>query len=196
MEAAVLERSVTRPSKTGSAPKIEPDMGSWTSADGTRVLIRSIGASDLELERAFVRGLSRDTSYQRLMSGRFPTEEELRRWTDVDGGREFALIAVVAAKGGDRQVGVARFIIDAVPDEADFAMVLSDDWQGRGLGRQLLSRLIEAARRRGLKRRVGETLSVNTAMLALARKLGFEARMVRGAATVTALSLPLDRTPG
>jgi len=53
--------------------------------------------------------------------------------------------------------------------------VLSDDWQGRGLGTVLLSWLIAEAWRRGVRRLVGTTMSDNDGMLALARRLGFRA---------------------
>jgi L-amino acid N-acyltransferase YncA len=58
-------------------------------------------------------------------------------------------------------------------DEAEFAIVLSDDWQGHGLGGVLLSSLIAKARQRGVRRLIGTTMSDNDGMLALARKLGF-----------------------
>jgi len=87
--------------------------------DGTPVLIRPIERTDLELERAFVNGLSRETRYWRLMSGRELLPGELERWTDVDPAHEIALIAV--------------------------ASVIGDEWQGHGLGRALLTRLMQLA---------------------------------------------------
>ena len=155
------------------------------------VTIRPIAKADLELEEAFVRGLSRTTGYRRLLSARKPSAEEVRRWTDIDPSIELALIATVDAGGRERQVVVARYVVEPATGEAEFAIVVSDEWQGKGLGRKLLAHLIDAARRRRLKRLVGTTLSENAAMLSLAREVGFKARREAGSAMIMTLSLDL-----
>ena len=76
-------------------------------------------------------------------------------------------------------------------DAAEFAIVLSDDWQGRGLGRRLLGELMAAARRGGVLRLYGTTLSENTAMIALAQSLGFVVMIDRDIATMTNMTLDL-----
>ena len=147
----------------------------WTAADGTLVTLRPIEAGDFALEEAFVAGLSASTGYKRLLSARRLTREEIRRFTEIDPECEFAMIATSVHDGVEQQVGVARYVKQGWSDEAEFAIVLSDDWQGRGLGGLLLSSLIAEARQRGVRRLIGTTLSENRAMLALARKLGFSA---------------------
>ena len=77
--------------------------------------------------------------------------------------------------GREPQIGVARYVKEGCSEVAESAIVLSDDWQEKGLGAALLSSLIAEARERGVKRLVGMTLSENDGMLALARKLGFSA---------------------
>ena len=72
------------------------------------VTIRPIRATDFALERAFVDGLSAATGYQRLMSTRRLSDEEVRRFTDLDPERELALIAVTVVDGKERMLGVAR----------------------------------------------------------------------------------------
>jgi acetyltransferase len=167
----------------------------WIARDGTRVTIRPIRAQDLELERAFVNGLSRATAYQRLMSARTPSSEELRRFTDIDPAREMALIATASVEGRERQIGVARYVRDAeTEDEAECAIVLADDWQRRGLGTKLLASLIDAAQRQGVRRLVATTHSENEAMLALARRLGFSLALNRESASITNLTLDLGET--
>jgi len=171
---------------------MRPEPERWTARDGTVVTIRPIGAADFELERAFVDALSPATGYQRLMSTRRPSSDEIKRFTDIDYEREMALIATVVANDRERQIGVARYVIDeAVPAEAEFAIVLADDWQRHGLGVKLLGSLIRAARAAGLRRLVGTTLSANQTMLALARKAGFHLRLHPEAATTTLLTLDL-----
>ncbi len=166
---------------------------SWTAPDGRPVTIRPIRAADFELERAFVDGLSPATGYQRLMSTRRPSDEEVRHFTDIDPKRELALIAVTVADGKERQVGVARYVKDEhTPDEAEFAIVLSDAWQRCGLGAKLLASLIDAARRNGVRRLVATTLSANSGMLALARRMGFRLALNPTSAAITNLTLDLQ----
>jgi acetyltransferase len=167
----------------------------WRPLQGPAVTIRSIAAEDLDLMRSFVQRLSAQTGFQRLMSPRKPTEEELQRWTFVDGVREVALVASVREGAGERLAGVVRYVReDAVP-EAEFAIVLADDWQRRGLGTELLRRLIACARQQGVVRIAGMTLSTNTAMRSLAKRLGFRARKSPDSASLVLLELPLARAP-
>jgi len=161
----------------------------WIAADGTAITIRPIRAEDLGREQEFVEALSANTRYQRLMSTRRPSIEELRRLTDIDWRREFALVATALVERRERFVGVARFVRLSSAGDAEGAIVLSDDWQGRGLGTRLLASLVAAAQHRGVCRLIGTTLSANSAMLALARKLGFALALDGG--TVTRLSLDL-----
>ena len=169
-----------------------PTSETWVAADGTVITIRPISAADLALEQEFVDGLSASTGYQRLMSARHPSIEELRRFTDINLERELALIATASVQGRERQIGVARYVKEeSSPSEAEFAIVLSDDWQGRGLGTRLLSGLLAAAKSHGVRRVVGTTMSENRAMLAVARKLGFKLAADPGSATITNLTLDL-----
>jgi len=151
-------------------------------------MLRPISAADFALEKEFVKRLSPQTGYQRLMSARRPSLEELRRWTQPDPEREYVLIATIPFEGRERQVGVARYAMDAGGD-AEVAIVVSDDWQGRGLGRRLLSELVQAARARGVRRLYGTTFSSNVPMRELARKLVFALSGDARSATVTNLSL-------
>jgi len=91
----------------------------------------------------------------------------------VDFSRDMALAAATMLDG-ETLLGVARYVRDRSGDAAEFAIVIADAWQGRGIGRRLLAKLIEAARRRGVKRLYGDILATNRPMLELARKLGFE----------------------
>jgi acetyltransferase len=163
----------------------------WTAADGTAVAIRPIAAADFDLELAFAQGLSMRTGYQRLLSPRRLSRAEIERMVRIDGECEVALIATTAHEGRERQIGVARFVREACGEIAEIALVVTDDWQHRGLGRRLLDGLIAAARRRGVRRLVGTTLSDNRAMIALAHALGFETAAERGVAFLTNVTMSL-----
>jgi RimJ/RimL family protein N-acetyltransferase len=130
------------------------------------------------------------------MSARSPSREELVRFTDIDHERELALIATTPVQGRERQIGVARYAKESSsPGDAEFAIVLSDDWQGRGLGTRLLASLVAAAKRNGVRRLVGTTLSTNHGMLALGRRSGFKLAGDPRLATITNLTLDLATWP-
>jgi acetyltransferase len=96
----------------------------------------------------------------------------LARFTQVDYDREMALIAVIQASA-ERQIGVARYVMNPDGASCEFAIVVSEAWQGRGLGKHLMLQLMEIARARGTTIMVGQVLAANTQMLTLAAKLGF-----------------------
>lgn len=146
-----------------------------TLRDGTHVTIRPIGPRDEAREQAFVRGLSDESRYFRFMNTlRELTPGMLHRFTDPDPDRELALVALVGAEEDPRQVAVARFVATATGDAAEFAIVVADDMQGKGLGTRLMHELIRSARARGLRQLEGTVLASNHPMLALMLALGFE----------------------
>ena len=169
----------------------QPTFETWVAADGTVITIRPICAADLALEQEFVNGLSAPTGYQRLMSTRRPSLEELRRFTDIDYEREMALIATTPVQGRERQIGVVRYVKESSTGDAEFAIVLSDDWQARGLGTRLLASLLVAAKDHGVRRLVSTTLSENSGMLALGRKLGFKVATDPASTMIANLTLDL-----
>jgi acetyltransferase len=142
--------------------------------DGTRLQVRPIRPEDADLERAFVAGLSEETRYRRFMQN-LPglTPQMLARFTQVDYDRELALIALGSVRRRERILGVARYVANPDHESAEFAVVVADAWQGRGLGRALMELLIARARARGYSRLVGNVLAINTPMLGLAASLGF-----------------------
>jgi RimJ/RimL family protein N-acetyltransferase len=167
----------------------------WAAADGTVITIRRISAADLLLEAEFVNGLSASTGYQRLMSPRRPSPEELRRFTNIDDQHELALIATMLVQDKERQIGVARYVKESNPGDAEFAIVLSDAWQGRGVGTKLLESLLAAAKAHGVRRLIGMTLSENRGMLALGRKVGFKLARDPRSATIMNLTVDLAEWP-
>ncbi|WP_196766855.1 GNAT family N-acetyltransferase [Burkholderia territorii] len=165
----------------------------WAARDRTPVLLRAIEPGDLEIERDLVGRLSSQSCYMRLMSVRKPTEDELVRWTRIDRRREGAVVATIRSDGSDRLIGVARYAADdGETDVVDCAIVIDDAWHRQGLGRVMLSSLIDLAGRSGMKRIVGKTWSENRAMLGLARSLGFRLSREAEIASVTNLRLDLD----
>jgi acetyltransferase len=163
---------------------------------GERLSIRPIRPEDAALEMAFVDGLCAESARLRFMSGlRSLTGEMLARFTQIDYDREMALIATVGAGAAERQVAVVRYI--AMPDgvSCEYAIVLADDWQRRGLGRFMMQRIIDVARDAGLRTMTGWVLAGNRGMLGLCHKLGFRERHVPDDPTLRQVSLDLAAAP-
>jgi acetyltransferase len=164
----------------------------WPLPGGEEATLRHIRPDDLAIETTFVDGLSAETGYNRLFSTRHPDETQIRRWTTVDPAREVALVVAVGRGDAERMLAVGRYVRDDAGPDAEFAVVVGDDWKRCGLGARLIEGLVERARRSGVRQLYGETLSTNVGMLALSRKLGFSARRVIGDSTVTRLALALN----
>ncbi|HEX9686401.1 MAG TPA: GNAT family N-acetyltransferase [Burkholderiales bacterium] len=166
----------------------------WTAPNGVRVTVRPIRPEDAEIERAFVKQLSPEAKYYRFMSTiRELSPQMLARFTQIDYDREMALIAVAAKDGRAEEVGVTRYITNPDGSSCEFAIVVDDEWQTHGLGRYLLSQLIEIARSRGLTTMSGDILTANQPMLALAASLGFAIGEVPGEAGLKRATLALER---
>ena len=144
--------------------------------DGTHVVLRPIRPQDDAIELAFIGSLSSATRYNRLISGRRLTPEEIRRLTRIDYEREMAFVAVTADAGQARLLGVARYVMDSAGAGAEFAIVVADAWQHKGTGSLLLGMLLQYAQSAGLARLHGVTLATNQAAQGLARKFGFAQR--------------------
>ncbi len=153
---------------------------------GAPVTIRPLRPEDMAIEREFVTGLSAETRHNRLLGGAIKiTDEYLHRLTHLDWTREAALAAIVMLGDTETIIGVARYAIDAGGESCEFAVVIADAWQRRGIGKRMLAKLIDVARKRGLKRMYGDTLATNEGMLRLLRKLGFSLQRHPEDATLT-----------
>jgi acetyltransferase len=142
--------------------------------DGTALHVRPIRPEDAELERAFVGGLSEQTRYFRFMH-HLPqlTPQMLARFTQVDYDREMALVAIDGEGDAAHIVGVARYVTNPDQESAEFAVVIGDSWQGRGVGSMLMRELLACGKARDLARIEGVVLKQNHGMLRLMEALGF-----------------------
>jgi acetyltransferase len=196
---ALDARIVLAPALPGRAPyahlAIHPYPADLESrerlGDGTLVTVRPIRPEDAVAEAAFVERLSADTRRMRFQSSiRVLSPSMLARFTQIDYDREMALVAI-AGEGDGEQIAVARYA--RLPDgkSCEYAIVLSDAWQGRGLGRRLMQRLIAIARDRGLERMVGWVLADNQTMLRLCERLGFVSEAEPGEPMLRCVTLDL-----
>ncbi len=148
--------------------------GRLTLSSGATLEVRPIRPEDAAMEMAFVAGMSQESRYRRFMQ-HLPglTPQMLARFTQVDYDRELALVALDGVPPAQAIVGVARYVANPDHESAEFAIAVTDAWQGSGLGRALLQRLVDCARAREFRRIVGSILAINAPMVKLAEKLGF-----------------------
>lgn len=140
--------------------------------DGTRVPVREVRAEDAPALRRLVGRLSERSSYLRYFgSMKELTEVQARRFAEVDGTKRFALVAL-DPENEQEIVAVVRYDREGDTDAAEYAALVEDRWQGRGLGIGLTYLLVEAARERGLRRLHAFVLHENRGMLHLLRSLG------------------------
>ncbi|GEM_PF-333152 len=146
--------------------------------DDRRVNVRHICPEDADrLVELFWR-LSADTRWRRFFVPLDNVDSELvrrtaRRMAAIDRRCEVALAAVACEDGHERIVAVARFACPKAADETvEGSIVVRDDYQGAGLGSQLLHLLIRAARMRGLRTMTIFTQGDNPAILTIIRRMG------------------------
>jgi acetyltransferase len=154
--------------------------------------VRPILPQDAPLEAALVEGLSSESRYARfLVGGGRLTDEMLAAYTQIDYVNHMALVVSVARPDGTGEDLIAdgRFVME--DGAAEFAMLVADAWQGKGVGRRLFATLVRAARVAGAREIFGEVLSTNRRMIGLARDAGFRISNVPGDATVCMVRLPL-----
>jgi acetyltransferase len=147
----------------------------WTLLDGSAATLRPIRASDMELERAFVRNLSPQSKFKRFMGElKELSPEQLHAFTHPDRSRESVYVVIRSTAAGEEEIAVARYIVEPGGDACEFAITIADAWQGKGVAGRLMRALIRDARARGLARMEGFVLGANTRMLDFVRKLGFK----------------------
>ena len=135
-----------------------------------KLRIRPIRPQDEALLDGFVRRLSREDVRMRFFGPlRELSHEMAARLTQIDYDREMAFLLL----DGELLVGVGRLAADPGFEQAEFALVVASDRQGRGYGALLLNHVLHYAKSRGIKRVVGHVLRENGKMLDLVKRLGF-----------------------
>ncbi|AVS62247.1 GNAT family N-acetyltransferase [Paracidovorax avenae] len=158
----------------------------WPMRGGGEFLVRPVRPDDAQMLQRLVKELSPESRYFRYISqiAELPASM-LARFTLIDYDREMALVAVhrerSAGEDGEirnteRIVGVSRYVTNPDQTSCEFALVVADDFNGRGLGSRLMLSIMEAARDKGLTEIQGLVLAGNPSMLKLMRRLGFEVR--------------------
>jgi len=141
-----------------------------------KVKLRPIRPEDEPLWTEMISSLSEATIEYRFFGPvKEITKAMLVRYCHIDYDREIAIVAIHGTKKKAKMLGVARLTKETgIAEEGEFAIVVRDEWQGKGLGTQLMQALIEAARDYHVREIYGHVLVGNTGMLRFAESLGFD----------------------
>jgi acetyltransferase len=147
---------------------------------GEKVHIRAIRPEDEPLWAEMVESFSPATVEYRFFGPvKEVTKSMLVRYCHIDYDREIALVAIRESKGRKKSsmLGVARLTIEtANAEEGEFAIVVCDEYQRKGIGSKLMDALIQAARDRHVREINGHVLAANPGMTRFAENLGFDIR--------------------
>jgi len=158
-------------------PYPEQYVTQWKLRDGTPLTIRPIRPEDEPLMVKFHGTLSEESVHFRYFGiiklEQRVVHERLTRICFNDYDREIAMVATCQAPKEEEIIGVGRLIKVHGVNEAEFAIVISDQQQGQGLGIYLLKLLVEIGRKEGVERIIGHILPDNYRMQRACKKLGF-----------------------
>jgi acetyltransferase len=163
--------------------------GTWITKDGTRIDIRPIRPEDEPLMVEFHHRLSERSVYFRyfhlLNLSQRTAHERLTRVCFIDYDRGMALVAEREnPDGGHELLGIGRLTRVHGTDDAEMAVLVSDDFQGQGLGSELIAQLIKIARQEKMARITADILGENRTMQRVCQRLGFELKYDPDDATV------------
>lgn len=186
LDARVVLHDPKTPEDKLPRPAIRPYpsqyIGEWTTRDGTPVIVRPIQPEDEPLIAKFHETLSERTVFMRYLQAMNLSQrtghERLSRLSFVDYDREIALLALRSNPEDHTPeiMGICRLSKQQWTNQAEFALIVSDQFQHHGLGKELLLRLMQVARDEHFSTIYGFVLEENHEMIRLVEKLGFRMR--------------------
>ena len=155
----------------------------WPLRGGGEYTVRPIHPDDAQMLQEMMSHLSQESRYFRFISSIVELPPSmLARFTLIDYDREMALVAVFKERRSgangevpetERIVGVSRYVTNPDQSSCEFALVVADDFSGKGLGSRLMLCIMDVAREKGLSEIEGLVLAHNPGMLKLMKSLGY-----------------------
>jgi len=162
----------------------------WHLSDGTEVILRPIRPEDEPLEHEMLTSVSPETIRSRFYQSLKQISHAMHvRSCNIDYDREMAIVAEIRREKQKRLIGIGNLIIDAKGTAGEFAIIVHDEFQGRGLAAKLLDILVGIASERGLNEFYGFLEPTNHRMTALCERLGMTRSRVSNDLVRVGLSL-------
>ncbi|HMK95624.1 MAG TPA: GNAT family N-acetyltransferase [Candidatus Limnocylindrales bacterium] len=146
----------------------------WSLKNGQEVLLRPIKPEDEPLWLEMFQGFSEESIRYRFFQVLKDTPHEVRvRYCNIDYDREIAIVAEVVKSGQRKILGVARISIEPDGKSGEIAFIVTDRWQGLGLGTKMVDYVLDIAKEKGVENVYAIVLPDNTRALSLLKKIGF-----------------------
>lgn len=141
--------------------------------DGTEIFFRPIKPTDEPLMQDLFYALSEESIYYRFFSGiAAMPHSRVQRFTTIDYRKEMAIVGVIEKEEQEEVIAVGRYIVEPETNMAEVALLVRDDWQGKGIGTWLQKYLIEIAKNQGIVGFKAQVLLDNTRALNMVHKPG------------------------
>jgi RimJ/RimL family protein N-acetyltransferase len=146
-----------------------------TTKSGLTVLLRPMKISDEPLVKDLFYSLSDQSLYERFISARKDMPHaRLQEFVIIDYTKQMSILAIIRDGEKEVAIGLGQYVINADSHTAEVAFVVRDDYQGKGVGTELLTYITYLGKRNGLLGFTAEVLQENQKMLHLFEKMGFE----------------------
>lgn len=175
IDQEVLKQPVPQYSHLLLRPYPERYIKTVTLADGTETLLRPIKPEDEPLWLEMLGSCSKEAIYSRFRYNfHFDSHEVATQFCYIDYARELGIVAEIEEEGRRKLIGVGRLISDPDLDNVEYAVLITDAWQRKDLGKILTQYCVEIAKANDFKHIFAETTKDNKPMISVFKKLGFE----------------------
>ena len=146
----------------------------WSLKNGQEVLLRPIKPEDEPMWLEMFQSFSEEAIRYRFFQILKDTPHEVRvRYCNIDYDREIAIIAELTENGRRKILGVTRLSIESDGKSGEMAFIVTDYWQGLGLGTKMVDYVLDIAKEKGVEKVYAIMLRDNYRALSLTKKMGF-----------------------
>jgi acetyltransferase len=175
LDDKVMGKKVMPYSHLVISPYPKEYISEFTMKNKKKAIIRPIRPEDEPMESEMFKNFSKETERQRFFKEiKNINHDQFARYTQIDYDREIALIAEVGENKNKKMAGVVRLIADPYNETAEFAIVVADPWQGKGLGDKFTDNILAIAKKRSIKTVYAKFLKDNHIMSHIFEKRGFK----------------------
>lgn len=174
IDRSVLGKAIKPYAHLALRPYPEEYVRSAVLKNGTSIILRPIKPEDEPMWMDMLASCSRESIYQRFRYFfQWAHHEVAVRYCFIDYDREIAIVAELNENGTRKLLGVGRLVGDPDLNTAEYAVLVTDAWQDKGLGSLLTDYCIEIAQSWGVKKIVAQTTTDNPRMIAVFQKRNF-----------------------